>query len=253
MKRRRFVHALAVTAALSFPHLTSAGEPEKVNRQPPEIPNPYLLLIRDPDVHRELKLTRKEVAEIRDVTDEIDGPLLSTRNKSSAAANEILNELIEQTENRIYRVLPANKRARLEQIILQARGSEVILLPENSQKLQLTDAQYTQIQGIVKDARNDILELQKRMRKEGSTKAILNQIEDRRKDAKTDVIKALTRSQRSRWSSMLGKRISTAQFGDGLVFRAPEISPSEDWINSKPLTLASLRGRVVAVHFYAFG
>ena len=35
---------------------------------------------------------------------------------------------------------------------------------------------------------------------------------------------------------------------------APEIAEVETaWINSKPLTLAQLRGRVVVVHFWTFG
>jgi peroxiredoxin len=35
--------------------------------------------------------------------------------------------------------------------------------------------------------------------------------------------------------------------------RAPELEGVTEWINSPPLTLASLRGKVVVVHFYTFG
>jgi thiol-disulfide isomerase/thioredoxin len=34
---------------------------------------------------------------------------------------------------------------------------------------------------------------------------------------------------------------------------APEFARSTKWLQSKPLTLASLRGRVVVVHFWTFG
>jgi thiol-disulfide isomerase/thioredoxin len=34
---------------------------------------------------------------------------------------------------------------------------------------------------------------------------------------------------------------------------APELTGITDWINSQPLTLASLRGKVVLVHFWTFG
>jgi len=39
------------------------------------------------------------------------------------------------------------------------------------------------------------------------------------------------------------------------VFRAkpPEITGVNTWINSKPLTLAGLRGQVVVLHFWTFG
>jgi thiol-disulfide isomerase/thioredoxin len=34
---------------------------------------------------------------------------------------------------------------------------------------------------------------------------------------------------------------------------APEFAPGTRWLQSKPLTLASLRGQVVVVHFWTFG
>jgi thiol-disulfide isomerase/thioredoxin len=34
---------------------------------------------------------------------------------------------------------------------------------------------------------------------------------------------------------------------------APEFAPGTEWLQSKPLTLASLRGQVVVVHFWTFG
>ena len=33
---------------------------------------------------------------------------------------------------------------------------------------------------------------------------------------------------------------------------APEFAGIEEWINSKPLTMAELKGKVVVVHFFAF-
>ena len=34
---------------------------------------------------------------------------------------------------------------------------------------------------------------------------------------------------------------------------APEFAGIDAWINTKPLTFKSLKGQVVAVHFWAFG
>ena len=34
---------------------------------------------------------------------------------------------------------------------------------------------------------------------------------------------------------------------------APEFADIAEWINSKPLTMAGLKGKVVVVHFMAFG
>jgi hypothetical protein len=38
-----------------------------------------------------------------------------------------------------------------------------------------------------------------------------------------------------------------------MKIKAPEIVEIEEWINSKPLKLKDLRGKVVALHFWTFG
>ena len=35
--------------------------------------------------------------------------------------------------------------------------------------------------------------------------------------------------------------------------KPPEFRDVDEWINTKPLTFAKLRGQVVAVHFWTFG
>ncbi len=44
-----------------------------------------------------------------------------------------------------------------------------------------------------------------------------------------------------------------AQEPAAMKIAAPELQGIEAWINSKPLTLKGLRGKVVVLHFWAFG
>ena len=44
-----------------------------------------------------------------------------------------------------------------------------------------------------------------------------------------------------------------AQETVALTTAAPELKGIENWINSKPLTLKELRGKVVVLHFWTFG
>ena len=36
-------------------------------------------------------------------------------------------------------------------------------------------------------------------------------------------------------------------------FKAPELEGKDGWINSDPLTMSQLQGKVVALHFWTFG
>jgi hypothetical protein len=44
-----------------------------------------------------------------------------------------------------------------------------------------------------------------------------------------------------------------AQQPAAMKIRAPEIQGIDEWINSKPLPLKDLKGKVVVVHFWTFG
>jgi hypothetical protein len=44
-----------------------------------------------------------------------------------------------------------------------------------------------------------------------------------------------------------------AQQPVAMTIPAPELTGIEEWVNSKPLSLKGLRGKVVVLHFWAFG
>src|SRR5690606_30702067 len=63
--------------------------------------------------------------------------------------------------------------------------------------------------------------------------------------------------QTQKWAAALGEPFDFARVRPSPAaapeFDDPAFASTEAWLNSPPLTMKSLRGRVVVVHFFAFG
>jgi peroxiredoxin len=64
--------------------------------------------------------------------------------------------------------------------------------------------------------------------------------------------KLLTADQKSQLQQMVGRPFDFAKVPQ-IASLAPELRDVTEWVNTKPVTLADLRGQVVALHFFAFG
>ena len=66
------------------------------------------------------------------------------------------------------------------------------------------------------------------------------------------ILAALDDSQKVKLVELVGKKFDPGSLGR-VSFKAPELSSGDRWINSDALTMEDLRGKVVALHFWAFG
>ncbi len=209
------------------------------------VANPYLLLIRDPVVQSELGITSEQKLAITRVTDELDQPLLALRGLPAQESARTLERLIASAKTKMGKILTDREQRRLDEIVLRVQGIRALQLPDVSSRLALSDSQQGEIRTILTstDKAHQAARAQANF---GQTLARLYE------DEQVKILSMFDAAQRRRWAEMLGRDFDTSQLGQ-MAFLAPELSESAVWINSTPRTMASLRGKVVALHFWTFG
>ena len=211
-----------------------------------------VFLIRDPSVQAELRLSKEQIQTIQALTDEADGPLWAMRDGPPTDEHRPRVELLTRVNGALGRVLEPRQKDRLDQIVLQAQSAAALARSEVADKLSLSQYQRRRVRRIIAETRGAARGATKAART-AKTRATLEttlrklQIKQHRR-----LVKILSNTQKRQWLSLMGKPFDLSQLGPPAM-KASELQPVETWINSQPLTLAQLRGKVVVLHFWTFG
>jgi len=216
--------------------------------------DPYWSLVHDKAVLDELKLTSEQRAAFRKVLDPLDVACFSLRNKSADAAAAGFGKATAEARQRLGMVLKPLQSQRLEQIALRSQGASALVRDDVAKKLKLKDEQREKIRQAMTEAREGREKLQRDLRAAKlETAAAQKQWHEFNGHEREAVNAALTNEQKQSLVALLGKEFDTSRLG-ATVFKSPELlGDSQVWLNSPPLAANELRGRVVVVHFFAFG
>jgi hypothetical protein len=245
---------IPLVAALTFASLAAVAQDEKAStkkKAAPAVSNPLLFLLRDPGVQAELKMKEDQRKTVRSLLDEIDGPLWAIRDTGADQGGEVLQQLTAKVTAKLPSVLTSPQRKRLDQLVLQGQGPEALVLPAVAGKVGLDSEQKEQVTKIAGDARAAITALQQKL-DANNQKEVQKEIARLREEGTKELLDLLTTPQRRLWDELLGKPYDLAKVGSGAI-KAPELKEADAWINSEPLTLEKLRGKVVVIHFWTFG
>ena len=217
------------------------------------MPNPLLLLLREPAVQDDLGLASEQKRRLIELNQSFDGDLLSTRNMPVEKRQEIVGRVMTQTQDQVAKLFSRKQQDRLRQIAYRLRGVSFVLAPEAADQLRLTSRQKTEIESIVEETREKVSELRSGtfQGKEAHQKSQDAALAARKKERQV-ILGLLNDDQKRRLVDLLGRSFDSGRLGH-VSFKAPELSTGDEWINSEPLQLADLRGKVVALHFWAFG
>ncbi len=217
------------------------------------VPDPTLYLLREPAIHRELQLTEQQRQKLVDLNSSFDGILLSSRNKPAEENQAKITKIFERTREHVKGSFSNAQQVRLRQVMYRLRGISFVLLPSPSAYLELTDSQKEKIEAATRNAlatiasvQTDTFQGQQAYEKQRRT------VMAARKEELDTIIALLSSSQQMKLRELVGPMFDTSSLGR-VTFKAPDLTGGTEWINSEPLSLEDMKGKVVALHFWAFG
>lgn len=215
------------------------------------VEQPYLFLVRDPVVHNDLNLSTEQLRKVQAINDRIDESIWTTNNKRPEDRVAILRKAMTDTRREFSAVLSNEQVQRISQIELWVLGMKSLLRNDVATKMELNENQRSEVPQIIRTAQQKISELRKQLNEGGDATELNRQYRETATKQQQDIIALLTPEQKQTWVGILGKRVDVAKLGR-IKFKAPDLHAASGWVNSEPLTLDKLKGKVVALHFYAF-
>ena len=261
----RFLRRLVVAATLVFslvaPARSGAQDPAAATKPAaPSLPfNPatyvpqvILPLLHTPQVQAELGIEGAKLGQLEQLFATVDGDWWRARNLPPLKQRAATAKVEKTMKTWLTESLPREKLLRLADLERRAQGGRVLLREDVAEVVGLEPAQSEKLLAAARATESAAAALGKVFQSGGGPgdleKAALLAARERELKLPGDL---LSKEQQKRWRELAGAPFDTVTL-DRIYPMAPELAPSATWINSKPLTLADLRGKVVILHFYAF-
>jgi peroxiredoxin len=238
----RICSCLTVVWLAISPSLVRAEEPSA-----PPLTDPTIILVRDDAVREELVYTDEQRQALDELLRKHNRMLLAIRDVSPAGADASAQPALKEIRSTLNELLTKEQKIRLQGITLQAQGYDALLRKDIIEALKLTEEQQTEFKELFARFRNRLHDLQQT----GGESVDLELVQLNAERHK-DVVAILTPKQQDSYGRLLGDPFDFKKVVKSPA-HAPEFEGIEEWINSEPLSMAGLRGKVVVVHFFAFG
>lgn len=214
------------------------------------VPHPVTSLLQAETVHGELGLSTTEIKEVETIVSEFDLPLWRLRDLPPQKRNAAAAPLIFQLNSKLARILSYWQLERLDQLVWQARGIDVILEPKITLKLNLSPEQTDIIRALLNTSYSKIASLQNNTEISSELQRA-TYIQKLRAETQGNILAVLNSYQQNDFALLMGRSFDFSGVRN-IACRAPGLEV-DTWINSLPVRLSELRGKVTVVHFYAFG
>jgi thiol-disulfide isomerase/thioredoxin len=258
---RRLVVAATLMASLVAPARLGAQAPAAATQPAaPSLPfNPatyvpqvILPLLHTPQVQAELGIEGAKLGQLEQLFATVDGDWWRARNLPPAEQRAAITKVEKAVKTWLTGALAREKLLRLADLERRAQGGRVLLREDVAEVVGLEPAQSEKILAAARATESAAAALGRVFQSGGGQgdleKAALLAARERELKLPGDL---LSEEQQKEWRRIVGAPFDTVTL-DRIYPMAPELAPSDTWINAKPLSLAALRGKVVILHFYAF-
>jgi peroxiredoxin len=208
-------------------------------------------LVHAPEVHAELGLSAVQVADLEQLFAENDSRWFASRILPPKQQGPILTEL----EGSIWEWFSKNttpeQQQRLRQLEYFSQGGRMMLRTDVAEAIGLEPTEQTALAGLAKKAVAAERQLQAAKYGDASVPKLQAAVQAAAEAERAGLQEHVGQTQREKLTPLLGEKFDVTKL-QRIYPMAPEFVEVADWINSSPLKLADLRGKVVLVHFYAF-
>lgn len=231
------------------------GEKKRENNNTAAFGTPPLIrLIRDPFTQTDLKLTTAQAKSIAALLEKVDAPLWRLRDYPIDKVTAKAKPLVTSFELGLEKILDIPQSTRLKQIVRQVHSWRGIVEPEMASELSLTAEQQKKLKLIFEESTQHQAVLQEGLKKANGkpTDALQQSLRQSQEQEREQVAKVLDSSQQKKLVELIGPNFDFGKLSH-LWTKAPEFASTTEWRQSKPLKISEQRGKVVIVHFFAFG
>ncbi|MGL4511631.1 MAG: redoxin domain-containing protein [Lacipirellulaceae bacterium] len=219
--------------------------------------DPVLLKIaRDPQVHAELRLDGPTRDLVLAATDAVDGDWWRSRNLAPDERRTVIDGLTKNLRGALREGLAKQARKRLFQLELRAQGTRVLQRDDLARALGLDDAVRTKLAQVATESSRLATEagapISAGTATDDERAAITERLTELQRDEQRKGLALLSPEQQQKLIEYLGEPFDMTRLKRHYP-RAPElVDAGGEWLQGGPQRVSDLRGKVVAVHFYAF-
>lgn len=214
--------------------------------------DPNWSLIHEPAVEQELKLSSEQRLRFRSLLDGLDAEFFPLRNQPPEEGRKRAAAIMHRAVEGLRGLLTKQQVRRLAEIQARRQGPAALLEDPIATSMAYTAPQRERLSDVISETRSAVRELEARAVAGEPRETLEKRYGDLTTKEVQRVTEILTPAQRAVWRKALGRDFDLSKLGCP-VYKAPELVDSGEWLNSPPLSLESLAGHVVVVHFYAFG